>query len=94
MKKGFVKICIDEYDALIIDKQNKLHQLMRQENKLMELGDKFNELENKLNETENARNALARVSKFTVDFLESGNPKLVKEWRDYIKLREETEDAQ
>ena len=87
MKKGFVKICIDEYDALIIDRNNKLHQLMRQDEKLMEL-------ENKLNETENARNALARVSKFTVDFLESGNPKLVKEWRDYIKLREETEDAQ
>lgn len=85
MKKGFVKICIDEYDALIIDKQNKLHQLMRQADKLMEL-------ENKLNETENARNALARVSKFTVDFLETVNPKLVNEWRDYIKLREETED--
>ena len=85
MKKGYVKICIDEYDALIIDKQNKLHQLMRQADKLMEL-------ENKLNETENARNALARVSKFTVDYLESVNPKLATEWRDYIKLREETED--
>lgn len=86
MKKGFVKICIDEYDALIIDKQNKLHQLMRHADKLMEL-------ENKLNETENARNALARVSKFTVDFLEQLNPKYVDEWRNYIKLREETEDA-
>lgn len=85
MKSGFVKICIDEYDALIIDKQNKLHQLMRQADKLMEL-------ENKLNETENARNALARVSKYTVDYLEAVNPKLVNEWRDYIKLREETED--
>lgn len=87
MKTGYVKISIDEYDALIIDRQNKLHQLLRQDDELMEL-------ENKLNEKENARNALARESKFMVDFLESVNPRLVNEWRDYIKLREELEDAQ
>lgn len=83
--KNYVNISLDNYDTLIIDKHSKLIQLMRQSEKL-------EELENKLNETENARNALARVSKFTVDFLESVNPKLVNEWRDYIKLREEAED--
>lgn len=85
--KNYVNISLDNYDTLIIDKHAKLIQLMKQSEKL-------GELENKLNETENARNALARVSKFTVDFLESVNPKLVNEWRDYIKLREEAEDAQ
>lgn len=83
--KNYVNISLDNYDTLIIDKHSKLIQLMRQSEKL-------EELENKLNETENARNALARVSKFTVDFLESVNPKLVNEWRDYIKLREEAKD--
>ena len=83
--KNYVNISLDNYDTLIIDKHSKLIQLMRQSDKLVEL-------ETELKEVEKAREALARVSKFTVDFLESVNPKLVNEWRDYIKLREEAED--
>ena len=83
--KNYVNISLDNYDTLIIDKHSKLIQLMRQSEKL-------GELETELKEVEKARDALARVSKFTVDFLESVNPKLVSEWRDYIKLREEVED--
>ncbi len=85
--KNYVNISLDNYDTLIIDRHSRLIQLMRQSEKL-------GELEAELKEKKETIDKLARVSKFTVDFLESVNPKLVIEWRDYIKLREETEDAQ
>ena len=85
--KNYVNISLDNYDTLIIDKHSKLIQLMKQSEKL-------GELETELKEKKETIDKLARVSKFTVDFLESVNPKLVNEWRDYIKLREEAEDAQ
>ena len=83
--KNYVNISLDNYDTLIIDKHSKLIQLMKQSEKL-------GELETELKEKKETIDKLARVSKFTVDFLESVNPKLVNEWRDYIKLREEAED--
>ena len=82
---NYVNISLDNYDTLIIDKHSKLIQLMKQSEKL-------GELETELKEKKETIDKLARVSKFTVDFLESVNPKLVNEWRDYIKLREEAED--
>lgn len=85
--KNYVNISLDNYDTLIIDRHSRLIQLMRQSEKL-------GELEAELKEKKETIDKLARVSKFTVDFLESVNPKLVIEWRDYIKLREEAEDAQ
>jgi hypothetical protein len=85
--KNYVNISLDNYDTLIIDKHAKVIQLMKQAEKLVEL-------ETELKEKKETIDKLAMVSKFTVGFLESVNPKLVNEWRDYIKLREEEEDAQ
>lgn len=85
MKTGFVKISIDEYDTLIIDKHSKLIQLMKQAQRL-------EELENELNDKKQYLDKMARASRFTEDFLEKVNPKLVSEWRNYLELAEEVED--
>lgn len=92
--KNYVNISLDNYDTLIIDKHSKLIQLMKQSEQLGKLIKELNDLQTELKEKKETIDKLARVSKFTVDFLESVNQKLVNEWRDYIKLREEEEDAQ
>ena len=90
--KNYVNISLDNYDTLIIDKHSKLIQLMKQSEQLGELKKELNDLLTELKEKKETIDKLARASRFTVDFLESVNPKLLDEWRDYIKLREEVED--
>lgn len=86
--KGYVKIPAKDFEKMVVKYDN-----LKQD--FAHLAIDFKRIHEKSKEDREYIDNLARANKFTEDFLESVNPKLVNEWKSYIELREEAEkDAQ